>query len=146
MEWCTVSYNNKHAIKNNLVKPSYKIQKIDQYDLDGNFITAGNSISQASRELKVQKESIRKVLKDIFKKSQGYTWRYHKSNDAEKKLKTNFSKRKRVIQINKSGDTILWIWNSVKEASKSLKISEKSIRTVCNGRAKTGGGYVWMYV
>ena len=44
-----------------------------------------------------------------------------------------------------SGDVIK-IFNSAKEASEELNISISLIRDVCNGRQRTTGGFVFMYL
>ena len=51
----------------------------------------------------------------------------------------------KLAQLNINGETIK-IWNSVKEASSTLKISANNIYNTCNGKRKTAGGYVWKYI
>ena len=52
---------------------------------------------------------------------------------------------RKVIQINKDTKEIIKIYNSIKEASKELKINYSSIVNCCKGRYKTSGGYIWKY-
>ena len=52
---------------------------------------------------------------------------------------------KKVIQINKDTKEIIKIYNSIKEASKELKIDSSSISKCCKGKRKTAGNYIWKY-
>lgn len=53
-------------------------KKIDQYDLEGNFIKTWSSISECCKELQIQSSSINKVLKGIQHKTKNFTFKYHK--------------------------------------------------------------------
>lgn len=71
LEWCTykynLTYNNKH----------YKIRKkINQYDLDGNFIKTWNSVTEISNTFKISRTCIIDCCKKIQKTSHGYKWEY----------------------------------------------------------------------
>ena len=88
LEWCTYKHNNDEAIKMGLIKLKFnsfenriRAKKINQYDLQGNFIKS-----------------------------------YECSTDAEKELK-----------------------------QKGIKVNSDNIRSVCNNRRKTAGGYIWRY-
>ena len=39
----------------------------------------------------------------------------------------------------------LRIWCGINEASRELKISAQNISSVCKGRRKTAGGFIWRY-
>lgn len=56
LEYCTYSYNEKHAYKNGLKEPRGKA--ILQYDLDGNFIAEWKSSNEAGRALKLNASNI----------------------------------------------------------------------------------------
>ena len=40
---------------------------------------------------------------------------------------------------------LISLWDSMREASKQLGISEHNICSCCNGKLKTSGGYIWRY-
>ena len=47
LEWCTHKYNNNYGdFKNKIAKSRYK--KVNQHDLEGNYIKTWNSLKQAS--------------------------------------------------------------------------------------------------
>lgn len=73
LEWCTFSYNNTYG--NRIEKVKKKTSKpIKQYDLDGNFIKEFHSISEASRETKINISNIVFNLQGKYKQTKGYVW------------------------------------------------------------------------
>jgi hypothetical protein len=79
LEWATYS---EQSYKEN--KSPYKIngyKRIDQYDLEGNFIKTWDKAIDAERELKIDRRNILEVLKGRQKKSGGFIWKYNKDND-----------------------------------------------------------------
>lgn len=91
LEWCSRSYNVKHAIKHNpnilagIKKNAVKGRKpIIQYTLDGKFVKKYNSVCEASKELGLSTSHIccvanKKAEKGqtyIRKSSGGFIWRY----------------------------------------------------------------------
>ena len=51
---------------------------------------------------------------------------------------------KKILQFTKSGEFIRE-WQSIREASRQLKINCSNICQCCNGKRKYAGGYVWEY-
>ena len=77
LEWCTNLYNQQHAWKNNLHKPTiHKGKKVKQYDLKGNFIKEYPSISNASKETRINISNIYSALNKKRKVAGGYIWIY----------------------------------------------------------------------
>lgn len=81
LEWCNNSYNQKHAYFNKLNKRRYaefnpNSKKVNQYDLDGNFIKTWNSIIEASTKLNIKHSGICSCCIGIYKTSGGYKWKY----------------------------------------------------------------------
>lgn len=72
LEWCTSQQNTIHAYKTGLMKT----KKINQYDLNGNFIKTWNSIISASKELNINVKAIQSCCMQRTKTSGGYIWRY----------------------------------------------------------------------
>ena len=70
LEWCTNSENQIHAYKNGLKST----QKVNQYDLKGNFIKTWNSIYEAQKELKLN--HIGDVCNCKRNKCGNYIWKY----------------------------------------------------------------------
>lgn len=81
LEYCTQKYNNNygnHNLKLKETKTKKYGKKINQYDLDGNFIKTWNSIREAEKELNISNANICKCLKDkkYCKSAGGYKWKY----------------------------------------------------------------------
>lgn len=87
LEWCTYSHNSKEAFRLGLQKTNYENsrfkkyndsikKKINQYDMNMNFIKSWDSIQQASRELNICASHICRCCKGNIKSIKGYKWRY----------------------------------------------------------------------
>lgn len=55
-------------------------KKVNQYDLDGNFIKQWDSIKKAGRSLNIFPQNIGKVCRGQQKYAKGYVWRYADDN------------------------------------------------------------------
>ena len=53
--------------------------------------------------------------------------------------------KKKVAQYDKNGN-LLEIYESISEASRKTSIVITSISYACNGKRKTGGGFIWHFV
>lgn len=52
-------------------------RKVDQYDLEGNFIKTWNSIAKVEREMDLKGTHISRVCRGKRKSTGGYVWKYH---------------------------------------------------------------------
>ena len=85
MEWCDYSHNNKEAYKQGLKESNLKWivelnkrkrKKVNQYDLNNNFIKQYKSVHEAENETKAHHVNIIKVCKGQRITAGGYKWRY----------------------------------------------------------------------
>ena len=85
LEWCTQKYNIQQSYKNGQQKPTWKGKtgklsplsiKINQYDLDNNFIKKWDCLRDVQRELNIFASDISKCCKGVKKTAGGYRWRY----------------------------------------------------------------------
>ena len=78
LEWATYSENNRHAVEMGLnTKDKLKI-KVNQYDLNGNFIKQWESLSEAGRKAVVHVTKICLCCQGKRKTTGGYIWKYEK--------------------------------------------------------------------
>ena len=59
--------------------------------------------------------------------------------------KSNKAKQKAVNMINPQTDAVIRTFNSVTEASGTMKINSSNISMVCKGQRPLAGGYKWKY-
>lgn len=75
LEWCTHLYNNNYGKHNERMSKSKSI-KINQYDLDGNFIKEWESMSEVQKKLNIKAANICACCKGKYKQTGGYIWKY----------------------------------------------------------------------
>ena len=91
LEWCTYSHNNSEAYRIGLKKIDYQNssfkkyndsvkKKINQYDMNMNFIKKWDSIQEASKKLNIHSSHICKCCKGKIKSIKGFKWRYADDN------------------------------------------------------------------
>ena len=85
LEWCTASENRQHAYDTGLQTKRYgiyndKSKKVNQYDLNGNFIKTWESIMDIERELKISNSRVSGccVNPKRNKTANGYIWKFEK--------------------------------------------------------------------
>lgn len=85
LEWVTPKENQIHSSK--VLNTKYNLTglnksrekqkvKVDMFDLNNNFIKSFNSISEASREVKISPSVICGCCKGIYKTGGGFVWKY----------------------------------------------------------------------
>lgn len=73
LEWCTHKYNMNYGIRNKRIANTLS-KKVNQYDLDGNFIKTWGSILEAREYYNTN--HISECCKGKLKQTKGYIWRY----------------------------------------------------------------------
>ena len=93
LEWCTYSYNSKHAIKQGLIKPMignkngmygkhgkdhHSSKPVKQFSLSGDFIRQWDNCIEAGQALNVCGSSIQRCARGERKTAFGFKWQYVK--------------------------------------------------------------------
>lgn len=85
LEWCTQKYNIQQSFKNGQQKPTWQgktgiqcpnSKKVNQYDLEDNFIRQWDSLRDVERQLNIFAISVSRCCRGINKTAGNYKWRY----------------------------------------------------------------------
>jgi hypothetical protein len=126
-------------------------KRVNQYDLNGNYIKTWQSASSIEQELGIKSNNITMVCKkyENRKSAGGFMWRYSDDEDLIKVKPIYINKSyigKPVDQFDLQNNYIK-TWPSCTIASKELNIAGTRITAVCRGKKyrKTAGGFIWKY-
>lgn len=134
-------------------------KKVDQYDLQGNYLRTFNNTAQASRfcgDYRTRGVGIQYCCKGKTKSCYGYQWRWHSEDHPNIGMYVNNSKntieqsKRKIHKLDLNGNLIC-TYNSISDAARDLNVNN-NIVTVCSNiaqRAKGNGitayGYKWRY-
>ena len=132
-----------------------KSKPVSQYSLKGEYLQSYPSINEAARSIHDKKASTSGICEACLNNhsnttAYGYIWKYtDDSTPIEELVKraTNVihHKDRAVNQYTLDGEYVK-TFLTIKDAADSCGIkSVSAITNVCNGRAKTSGGYIWKY-
>lgn len=81
LEWCTQSENQRHAFKNGLNKGNFGTtngmhKAVEQYYKNGNYIISWETMTSASKALKINIANICNCCKGKIKSAGGYVFKY----------------------------------------------------------------------
>ena len=71
LEWCSSKYNINYGTRNKKIS-----KRVNQYDINGNFIKNWESISSIYKNLKISRSNILNCCKGIYKQAGGYVWKF----------------------------------------------------------------------
>ena len=117
---------------------------VTQYGLDGQFLNYYESASEAEALTGVSVSSIRRACSDMKFTAGGYRWAFaddNFGNNSGKKVKH----KRAIAQYDLSG-RLLNTFESMIEAARQTGVERTSIYRCCNGKSKTGSGFIWRYI
>ena len=76
LEWCTSKYNINYGTRTKRMSES-RSKKVDQFNLEGNFIRTWISMCQVERELGISHGHISNCCKGKRKSAGKFKWKYH---------------------------------------------------------------------
>ncbi len=117
-------------------------KSINQYEYSGKFIQTFYSAAEAKMILNIKNLHISQACSDKSITAHGYQWRYNTGDFSN--IKKIISKNAPIDQYDINNNFIQTFDNATK-ASKELNIGKCHIRSVCNGKRNTTGGFKWKY-
>lgn len=117
-------------------------KKIAQYTLDGVFIRAWSSITEAEKMLGIQ--SISQNLVGKSKYAGDFQWKYYENEDPIPPVQR---KERTVYQFDMQGNLVK-VWKSASDAARTFPnygSARTTIHECCRGERKQGFGYYWSF-
>lgn len=143
--WKSDSYREAHSGKNNC-----RSQTVQQFDLDGNFISEYETVTIASKKTGVCHSKICAVARGDRKTAGGYIWKYpNPKNLSIKNTKKEYNvlndkNAKGIVKCDLGGNE-LEEYNSIAEASRINNCERTNIIANLKKRTKSAYGYIWKY-
>jgi len=150
LEWVTQSENMLHSLDSGL---NVSAKKVIQYDIDGKELKIWNSIHQIEKHLNISQQTISRHCNKKQLVNNKFIFTYESSpldlRDLPEYLKerkiVHLDGRVKVTQFNLNNIKIKE-WDSISDASKTLKIDPSSIGKCCKNKQKTCSGFIWKYL
>ena len=116
-------------------------REIYQFDVKGIFIQKFNSITEAAKQLNIDKSKICACCNGRQKTAYGYQWSYTSDISPVEYKK----KRACVVQQFNLNNEFIKEFSSISEAARALNTTPGNICSVCQGKSKTCKGYIFKY-
>lgn len=126
-------------------------QAIDQYDLNGIYITTYESIANAAKNLGLDASNLTTRCKNRQKSYGNYLWVYHNEPAPEvyidKRIGHLTSSSKRIVLQYSKENQYIKEYESAHEAARQINKPKcaNHITECCQGKRKTCEGYIWKY-
>lgn len=122
----------------------------DQYDMNGDYVNSFYSFSEAAKavDTKTCGSEIKKCCQGIYHNCKNFVWRFHVENPPSHIEITKHKRQpncRKVAQYNRDKKYIA-TYDSIGEASRTVKISKTCIRKCACHEKRTAGGYIWEFV
>lgn len=147
LEWCTSSENAIHAHQNGLIG-FQKMRPVRQFNLDGCWMMDFESAMEAARQCDCQQSKITEVCKGNRKTAGNYQWRYVDAGIEQLPSVSLPSCTKKKVAQYDCQDNLIAIYESYKEAARSVNGTSSAISRICSGAKglHTHKGYKWKIV
>lgn len=147
LEWCTRSYNMKHAFAmglktNKKGSESCHAKKCYEYDMKGNFIKEWGSIVEAATYYNDVVSNVCAACSGKYKTFHGHIWSY-KLEQINVNAHRN-AQGEKTYQYTKDGEFIAEYFN-MDDAVETTGVDKSNITKCCLGKRKTAGGYIWTH-
>jgi hypothetical protein len=126
LEWCTSSWNSKHAYSTGLIIPHKR--PVIQYTKTGEKIAEHISIKQATKELNIGKSSINAVCKNKQYTAGGFRWSYkgEELDLTKKRIKRDKKPKPPISQSDIISNNLAKLEQKTQIQNKILELAEKN--------------------
>lgn len=117
--------------------------KVDQYNMNNQYIQTFNSIQEASIAIvgnNNSKNSIKECVEGKRRSCHKFKWAYH----GKPIQQTQSNKIKPIAQLYTNG-MLVATYTSINEAATKNNFDNSTINNVCRGKYKKAYGYVWKF-
>ena len=124
-----------------LLKKLHGRKKILMYSLQGRFLRQFDSVTEASKRMKIQRKTIGHCLTGSTLKGKNYLWRY-KTNKIPKRILGYKSKHVKVLKYNFDGKFVKE-FNTIKAAADSEKTNTANIQRCIDKKGYSSHQHYW---
>lgn len=154
MIYLTTRVNGKKTTKHRAIMEKAIGRKLKKDEIVHHI--NGNKLDNRLENLAiVSPQEHAKIHNQKYPKSQicvvcGKSFEPHPSNREHGKLcsiecKRKYLSNRPIVQTSLDGE-IVKVWETIREASRTLGVSHSNIIACCNGRQKSSKGYLWRYL
>lgn len=154
LEWCTNAYNLTYGtcverrvktIRDRYGKwPSQK--EVYQFSLDGQFVAKYDSVMAASQATNIPDNFISSCCHGWVTQTKGFIFVFEKDIGKAKLVKPNRAFGRKPIQQYDTEGNLIETYNSAKEASFAVGVTQNAITRCARGESKTCCGFIWKYI
>lgn len=118
-----------------------------QYDLNGNFIKAWNSVTEAEKSTNTSSGSISRCCKKERTMASNSLWKYATDESSVEELMLNYAKSPKCngVDLIDNKGIILQQFETAAQAERFVGAARGSISAVCNHKNKSAKGYYWQW-
>lgn len=117
------------------------IKGVRSYDLNGNFLKAYKSLTDAEHDTGIDNSNITACCKRKYGSIGGYIFRY---SDDDCPVEPFYGKWRRVCQYTLDGK-YLKTFQKISDAAAEVGVHRHHITNVCKFKKISSGGYLWLY-
>lgn len=156
LEWCTSKYNCNYGNRNSKLaqitpkKAQHNkemCKTVYQYDLNGNLIQKWESAVEVEKQLGYASSNVASCCRGKYSTMYGYAWRYEicSKNDIINEINNKYLSISKTVMQYDMHNNFIKEWKSSQEVKRQLGYNPTQIINCCNGKAKTGYGFIWKY-
>lgn len=118
-----------------------------QYDLNGNFIKAWDSVTEAEKGTNTSSGSISRCCKKERTMASNSLWKYATDESSVEELMLNYAKSPKCnsVDLIDNKGIILQQFETAAQAERFVGAARGSISAVCNHKNKSAKGYYWQW-